>query len=104
MIKISYKEENNHIKYIKISGHANYADNGYDIVCASVSSIAITTVNAIIMNDEDSINYKEADGLLEINILKYSNFNDILMTNMIDLLQELEKQYKKNIKIGRLNP
>ena len=104
MIKISYKEENNHIKYIKISGHANYADNGYDIVCASVSSIAITTINAIIMNDKTSIDYKEADGLLEINILKYSNFNDILMTNMIDLLQELEKQYKKNIKIGRLNP
>ena len=39
---------------IKISGHANYDEKGKDIVCASVSSIVITTINAIIEIDHDS--------------------------------------------------
>jgi len=101
MINIYLKKENNHINYIKISGHANYLDFGKDIVCASVSSIAITTVNAIIMNDKYSIKYKESDGLLEIDIVKYNEFNDILINNMINMFEQLEKQYKKNIKLIR---
>ena len=43
MIKVEI--ENNKIE---IKGHANYDDYGKDIVCASVSSIVITTINAII--------------------------------------------------------
>ena len=47
MIKIDVKETDC-IDKIEIKGHANYSLHGSDIVCASVSSIAITTVNAII--------------------------------------------------------
>ena len=39
MIKINYEISNNIIKKVKIKGHANYADYGNDIVCASISSI-----------------------------------------------------------------
>ena len=46
MIKIDVKETDC-IDKIEIKGHANYSLHGSDIVCASVSSIAITTVNAI---------------------------------------------------------
>ena len=99
MIKISYKEENNHINYVKISGHANYADEGFDIVCASVSSIAITTINAIVRIDLESIVYRDDDGLLEIGIVKIDDIVDILIENMISMLEELEKQYKDYIKI-----
>ncbi len=99
MIKISYKEENNHINYVKISGHANYADEGFDIVCASVSSIAITTINAIIRIDEESIVYRDEDGLLEIGIVKDNDIVDLLIINMISMFEELEEQYKDYIKI-----
>ena len=36
-------------KYIgfDINGHAGYAESGYDIICASISSLSITIVNAI---------------------------------------------------------
>lgn len=99
MINISFKEKDNHINFIRITGHANYADEGFDIVCASVSSIAITTINAIISYDEESIVYTENDGLLEIGIVKFSDFNDILIENMINMFKELEKQYKDYVKI-----
>ena len=99
MIKINVKKEKNVVKYIKISGHADYADEGYDIVCASVSSIAITTVNALISIDEDCIVYSEADGLLEIGVMKHSDIIDKLLNNMIELLTTLSHDYKDYIKI-----
>ena len=43
MIKVKISK-----KSIEISGHAKYAAHGKDIVCAAVSSITITTVNAIL--------------------------------------------------------
>ncbi len=99
MIKIKVKKENDAVKYIKISGHADYAEEGFDIVCASVSSIAITTVNALISINEDCIVYSESDGLLEIGILKHDEVIDKLIDNMISLLTQLSLDYKDYIKI-----
>ena len=99
MIKINVKEVNNKINHIKISGHSGYAESGYDIVCASVSSIAITTVNALISINEDCLKYIEKDGLLEIDILKHDDVIDKLINNMLSMLKELSKNYKEYIKI-----
>ena len=95
MVKISIKDDE-----IIISGHANYDDYGKDIVCASVSTIAITTINAIIEFDKDSINVEEKDGYLKINILKHTKETDTLISNMNKLFEELELKYPKNIKIN----
>ena len=85
---------------IKVSGHALYDESGKDIVCASVSTILTTTVNAIIRFDDDSINYDDKNGL-DIKILKHTKESDVLIENMISLLEELEENYPKNIKIYR---
>ena len=94
MIKISIKEDE-----IIIKGHSGYAQEGSDIVCASVSSIAITTVNSLLRIDEDCIEYVEKDGYLDIKIKKHNETIDKLINNMIDLFKELEKDYKKYIEI-----
>ena len=96
MIKISIKKENDFVKQVKIIGHAKYNDYGKDIVCASVSSIVITTVNAILKIDKDAINYKE--NTFEMNILKNDEIVNILVNNMLSLLEELMHDYPKNIK------
>ncbi len=95
MIKINIKDNQ-----IKVTGHAGYDESGKDIVCASVSSIIITTVNAILNIDSQAIDYKEIDGVL-INILKTDKITNILINNMIDLLEQLEHQYPKYIKLRR---
>jgi uncharacterized protein YsxB (DUF464 family) len=99
MIEISVKKKENNINYIKISGHAEYAEEGFDIVCASVSCIAITTVNALISIDEDSVVYSEAEGLLEIGIVKHDEITVKLVNNMLNLLNNLAEDYKDYIKI-----
>ena len=100
MIKINVKREDDVVKYIKISGHSGYAEAGFDIASASVSSIAMTAVNALISINEDCIVYSEADGLLEIGIMKHDEVIDKLVNNMINMLEELSQNYKENIKIN----
>jgi len=94
MIKINISKDE-----ITIKGHSGYSESGTDIVCASVSSISITTVNALLSIDEDCIKYDEKDGYLNIKIKKHNEVIDKLINNMINLLKELEKQYKKYIEI-----
>ena len=83
MIKVKLTKYDNNINKIIIDGHANYDVFGKDIVCASVSSTVITTVN-ILLSLDNEITRKV------INVL-------------ISNLYELEKAYPKNIKIKEEN-
>ena len=100
MIKVDVKKVNNERTNIHISGHSEYDEFGKDIVCASVSSIVITSVNAIIKLD-NSIKFKQESGNVIINVIKHTKNTDILINNMLELLENLEKQYKNNIKINK---
>ena len=95
MIKISIKYEENKIKEVLIKGHALYDDYGKDIVCAAVSSIVITTINAILSINKDSITFDET---VMIKVIKNDEITDKLLINMINLLKELEHDYPNNIK------
>ncbi len=96
MIKVKINKD-----HIEIKGHAMYDVHGKDIVCASVSCIVITSVNAILKFNEKTIKYEDKDGYVKIDVLKHTKETDIIILNMIELLEELEKQYSKNIKIYR---
>ena len=99
MIKIKFDKDK-----ISIKGHSGYDVIGKDIVCASVSSIVITSINAIIRIDEKAISYKQDEGFIEINILKHSEIVDLLILNMKELLKELQNyEQKKNKGLGKSN-
>ena len=98
MIKVNVKRQNNKVYEIVIKGHAEYDDYGKDIVCAAVSSMAITTVNGIISLDE-SVDYEENNGFLKIRVLKDTEINNKLLDNLVNLLGELVMQYPENIEI-----
>ena len=49
------------VKEIKLVGHSGFDVYGKDIVCSAISSIVITTVNAIIMFDKNYINCEQND-------------------------------------------
>ena len=99
MIKIVISVKDNNIKQINVKGHAGYDDYGKDIVCSSVSSITITTVNAILMFDKNYISYNEKKDNFEIVINENNDVTNKLIQNMINLLTELSQDYPKNIKI-----
>lgn len=100
MIKVTVNFNDKQIDSILISGHAGYGKNGKDIVCAAVSSITITTVNAILKIDSKALDYVQNDDLF-IKVKKHDQVVDVLIENMLELFDELEKTYNKNIKINR---
>jgi len=86
-------------KEISIKGHALYDDYGKDIVCSAVSSIVITTINALIALDSESLNYKLTNDGIKIEIKKTDKTTLILIDNMLELLMKLSKDYPKNIQV-----
>ena len=98
MIKVDYKK-NKLITSVKISGHADFADFGKDIVCSAVSSIVTTTINSIIALDKNAIEYDD-NGKYILITNKDNEMADKLLKNMIRMLKELSQDYPKNIKIG----
>lgn len=99
MIKVRIKK-NDKIDFVEVKGHADYDELGKDIVCASVSSIIITTINAMVRIDSNSINYSDNDGVI-INVLKHTEVIDKLLLNLEELFIDLQKQYPKYIEIRR---
>ena len=97
MIKVRYNEK---FTNLKITGHANYAEYGEDIVCASVSSIVETSIN---LAHEFNDNIKYSDDGNTIIVINNTNDENVFKTlkNMIDMLIELEKQYPKNINVSK---
>ena len=95
MIKVKVTEKN-----ISILGHANYDEYGKDIVCASVSSIVLCSVEAISQFDIEAVDIKQSKDKLEIIINKTDDITTKLINNMLNCLKELEKKYSKNIKIN----
>ena len=97
MIKVVY---NDNFKNLKITGHAGYADKGKDIVCASASSIILSSLNLAIEFNKD---VKYTDDLNKIEIINNTNDENVtkVFSNMILSLEELERQYPDNIKISK---
>lgn len=58
---------------IKISGHANYAVSGSDIVCAGVTTLAQTLIKSIEDLTDDKIEYEISPGRVDI---KYGNLSE----------------------------
>ena len=93
MIKVKVEKDS-----ISIIGHANYSDFGKDIVCASVSSIVITSIEAIAKFNNKSVDIINSSDKIDIIINTHDDITDKLIDNMLTCLKEIEKQYPKNIK------
>lgn len=99
MIKVFIEKNEEEFNKITISGHAMFDDYGKDIVCSAVSSIVITTVNGIVEIDRDYLTVEEEKDKMTIIILKSDEICHKLILNMLMLLDELSKNYPKNIMV-----
>ena len=65
----------------------------------SVSAITTTTVNGILSLDKNSIDYMVSKKGMTINVNSTDRTTQILIRNMINLLKELQNDYKEYIEI-----
>lgn len=52
---IFYVNSENIIYGFEISGHTGYAENGYDLVCAAISTLVYNAINSLILFTDDKV-------------------------------------------------
>ena len=97
MINVTiFKDSHKQYRGFSVLGHAGYADNGYDIICASVSVLSINTVNAIekFTDDDITVNVDENSGLLSMTFGDtVSNESKLLVDTMILGFEDIVESY-----------
>lgn len=85
---------------IAIDGHANYAPNGYDIVCSGVSALVGGVLAALEANEFD-YNTSKSDGYIEIS------FDEIYINSPCSYIKEvlyhgllnIQQQYPEHLSV-----
>ncbi len=103
MIKVLIIKEAENIKQLTVHGHAGYAESGYDIVCAGVSSVVIGTINAIDKLVSDvvfDLSYNEDEtGYITYRSMKSTDEEQLLLNSIIVSLTAIKENYSEFIDI-----
>jgi uncharacterized protein YsxB (DUF464 family) len=71
---------------VKIKGHSGFDDYGYDIVCASVSSLVIAAVNALEEYVGLDTAYEVESGYTSFNIVPIDEYTSIQAQAIANML------------------
>jgi uncharacterized protein len=86
------------LKSITISGHADSAPHGQDLVCAAVSAIGIGTLNAL--EKTNNLSFVNQEGFIEMKVQsKLLEKESIVLETMLIQLKTVAHSYPKFIKI-----
>ena len=94
MITITVKKRTgNYLEFVS-KGHAGYAEEGQDIVCAAVSVLVINTVNSLETFTDDQFEVQEDDGYVSFHFTApVTERGTLLMDSLILGLTEIEHSY-----------
>lgn len=100
MILASFSKQNHYFVKVSVSGHANFADSGEDIVCAAVTSAVQLTANGIteILHQPAQVTVLENEIIIALGDIvsqQASQFLEALHLHLSVLAQE----YPNNITI-----
>lgn len=111
MTKAKFIYENNLFNTFEIIGHADYADEGLDIVCAGISASVITSLNLLIklLNKKVLFNENQEEGYMHFEIIdqnidnKTRSFVELVMENLYESLLQISDNYPNHLKIKKEN-
>ena len=101
MTKCSFIKSNGKFLGFCIQGHSGYAEEGSDIVCAAVSSMAMLTIN----NITDSLGVEafcEVDGegpIIDFRLVTENETACLLIAGLWRELAALANDYPKNVRV-----
>ncbi|WP_033543473.1 ribosomal-processing cysteine protease Prp [Planococcus sp. CAU13] len=105
MIHVIIKETSGRISAFEMSGHADFAEHGQDLVCAGASAVSFGAVNAImeLTGIEPHIEQSES-GYLQVGFPddldeKTDGQVQLLVRSMIVSLKTIEQDYGEYINI-----
>lgn len=100
MIIVAITRIGQSIVAFKVSGHADTAPKGQDIVCAGVSTLAQSAVLGISQHLGRKVDLKVKSGLLEMQVLDSVDvLTDSILETMLLGLREIAKIYPNSVRI-----
>lgn len=102
MISISISHaKSGEIQSCVVSGHAEYDDPGYDIVCAAVSVLTCTAILGLQEVAKQSGQYSNGLGKCDITLTgDFTRSGQDILNTMILGLQEICEQYPEFVKFS----
>lgn len=97
MVKITYSSREP--PSLTVEGHANYAEYGKDIVCAAVSALCQTLMNALAAYTDDDISVRASPG--DSMILwrgRQSKEAALLTMSFLDGMRDIAETYPDYVK------
>lgn len=96
-----FRDQTGSVTGYSVSGHANTAPHGQDIVCAGVAALAQTAVLGIERHLGRNLKIKVASGDLKAELTEAPDaLTDAVLESMILGLTEIAKLYPQNIRIS----
>ena len=86
---------------VTITGHANYAPHGQDIVCAAISALVQTLIQSVEDLCTDTISYHLQPGSVEIKHGNLSANAQLLMDSFFIGVYMIADRYPKNVQVTK---
>jgi uncharacterized protein YsxB (DUF464 family) len=100
MIKVLITRANDTVTGVTVSGHAQSAEYGKDIVCAGVSAVTTGVANTLVNHDflkVGTIDFKT--GYVSIHSSHMTSEHQLILETLITTLENIEESYGTYIKI-----
>ena len=101
MIKIDFfKNEKNLMVDYEVNGHADYAEEGKDIVCAAVSVLTLAAINGLEEHLKRELFYECSDGDLKVTLKQTpDDLTQAILVTMEMALKDIAEQYPQRVRI-----
>ena len=96
MITFTVWKSGHQYKGFECAGHAGYAEEGSDIICAAVSALAVNTINAIEQFTEDPYQVEQAEDGGYLKVLFPEGLSEkaaLLMDSLVLGIENIEAEY-----------
>lgn len=84
---------------IVVSGHAQYESSGKDIVCAGVTALVTTLIDAITALTEDKIQYEIMPGWADIHFRDLSEESKLLVDSFFLGVCNIANEFPDHVRI-----
>ena len=99
MIKANFLRSKNFYTAFSISGHAEYADFGSDIVCSAVTSAVMTVLNGITECASVPADVEVSDNEIVLNLAQRNTSAELFLSALKLQLEYIESEYNGTINI-----
>lgn len=99
MITATFNRKYNRLTGYSLTGHANYADLGTDIVCAGVSALHLTITSELSL----SASVSQDGNTHNVDVHTSNLITDTLLLALKNGLTEISKSYPDNVEIKIVN-